>query len=51
MVLGLIFGIAVYLAPYSPRWLMMQDREEQAIKVLTAYVNCPERTAYSTDMT
>jgi hypothetical protein len=36
MVLVLIFAVAVYLAPYSPRWLMMQDRKEEAMEVLMA---------------
>lgn len=43
IVFAIIFGLAVYLAPYSPRWLMMQDRGEEAIEVLMAYVDCPKR--------
>lgn len=44
MVFGLMFGIAVYFAPYSPRWLMMQDRGEEAVNVLMAYVDLPDKT-------
>jgi hypothetical protein len=46
---GFLFGLAVYLAPYSPRWLMMQNREEEAVEVLMAYVDRPKRPITGTD--
>ncbi|KAI0159146.1 sugar transporter [Pestalotiopsis sp. NC0098] len=38
---ALILGISTLVLPYSPRWLMLKDREEEAVIVLTRIRRVP----------
>ncbi|CCO33257.1 Quinate permease AltName: Full=Quinate transporter [Rhizoctonia solani AG-1 IB] len=42
LVPALILGVGVIFMPYSPRWLVAQGRDEEAIKVLCMTRELPE---------
>ncbi|CAE6427073.1 unnamed protein product [Rhizoctonia solani] len=44
LVPALILGVGVIFMPYSPRWLVAQGRDEEAIKVLSATRELPEES-------
>lgn len=39
---AIILAVGVYFCPFSPRWLMMQDREEEALAVLQKIRFCSD---------
>lgn len=41
LIIGLILGFGILFFPYSPRWLMAQNRETEALKVLTRLRRLP----------
>ncbi|KAH7345692.1 general substrate transporter [Rhizoctonia solani] len=44
LVPALILGVGVIFMPYSPRWLVAQGRDEEAIKVLSMTRELPEES-------
>ena len=39
---AMVLGVGVYFCPFSPRWLMMQDRESEALTVLQKIRFCSD---------
>ncbi|KAJ2957366.1 hypothetical protein NQZ79_g6916 [Umbelopsis isabellina] len=41
LIIGIILGVGILFFPFSPRWLMAQHRETEALKVLTRLRHLP----------
>lgn len=41
LIIGLILGVGILFFPFSPRWLMSQNREEDALKVISRLRRLP----------
>ncbi|KAL3471388.1 general substrate transporter [Aspergillus californicus] len=39
---SLVLGVGTFYLPYSPRWLMMEDREEEALSTLSRIRRVPQ---------
>ncbi|GAB5590991.1 hypothetical protein Unana1_05891 [Umbelopsis nana] len=44
LIIGLILGVGILFFPFSPRWLMSQNREADALKVLSRLRRLPPDT-------